>query len=302
MHFPSATDDASAEADNIPPARSPSTRGVGTRTADSRETLADGRACRHPPRDPHFGGLILLSSRILAVAAVAAPLLVPLQANALDDARRAEIESVVRSYLLEHPEVIIEAVDAMRAKNEATAAEKTKNAVVANRESLRNDPDSPTMGNTNGDVVLVEFFDYNCGYCKSVQKDLMDIVKNDGKIKFVFKDFPILAESSMTAAKAALAARRQGKYVDLHVALMGKRGTLDTDSIMQLAGSVGLDTAKLKADMESPEIAKIIEKNKELAEEIGVGGTPAFALNDRFVGGAVPKTELLKMIAREREK
>lgn len=244
----------------------------------------------------------MVASRFLALAAVAAPLLFPVQANAFDAAQRGEIESIVHAYLLEHPEVILEAVDTIRTKNEADAAEKSKNSIVSNRDALRNDPESPTTGNPNGDVVLVEFFDYNCGYCKSVQKELMDLIKNDGKIKFVFKELPILSESSLAATKAALAAHRQGKYVEYHTALMGKRGALDKDSILQLARDVGLDVNRLKADMESPEIARIIAKEKELGEQIGVRGTPAFVLGDRLIGGAVPKAELIGMIAAERGK
>jgi len=244
----------------------------------------------------------VVASRFLALAVVAAPLLFPAPANAFDAAQRGEIESIVRSYILEHPEVILEAVDAIREKNEAAAAEKSKNSIASNRDALRNDPASPTMGNPNGDVVLVEFFDYNCGYCKSVQKDLMDLIKSDGKIKFVFKDLPILAESSIAGAKAALAARAQGKYVDFHVALMGKRGALDNDAIFQIARDVGLDVNRLKTDMESPEIAKIVDKNKSLGDEIGVRGTPAFVLGDRLIGGALPKAELVKLIAAERGK
>jgi len=244
----------------------------------------------------------VVAARFLALAAVAAPLLFPIQANAFDAAQRGEIESIVRAYLLEHPEVILEAVDSIREKNEAAAAEKSKNSIASNRDALRNDPSSPTIGNPNGDVVLVEFFDYNCGYCKSVQKELMDIVKSDGKVKFIFKEFPILSETSVTATKAALAAHRQGKYVEFHTALMGKRGALDNESILQLAREVGLDVNRLKTDMESPEIAKTIAKDKELGEEIGVRGTPAFVLGDRLIGGAVPKAELVKMIAAERGK
>lgn len=240
--------------------------------------------------------------RRLALAAGAALLLAAGPAQALDDAQRKEVEAIVGSYLREHPEVILDAIQALQAKNEAQKVEASRNAIVSNKAKIFDDPASPTMGNPKGDVTLVEFFDYNCGYCKSVQGAVMQMVKDDTKLRFVFKEFPILAESSLTTAKAALAAKAQGKYVEMHNALMSHRGGFTDDVIMKLAQGVGLDTAKLKADMEKPEIAQTIAADKALAESLGIAGTPAFIIGDQLVPGAVPKEELAKLIAAERAK
>jgi protein-disulfide isomerase len=240
--------------------------------------------------------------RRLVAAAGAAMVLATAPALAFDDAQKKEIGGIVAEYLREHPEVILQAIEALQAKSEAQKEEAARQAVTANRARLYEDPRSPVMGNPKGDVTLVEFFDYNCGYCKTVQKGVMQLIQDDPKLRFVFKEYPILADSSVTAAKAALAAREQGKYVEMHAALMANRGALNDETIARIAQGAGLDAAKLKADMEKPEIAATIAADKALAEELGVRGTPAFVIGDTLVPGAVPKEDLAKLIAAERQK
>jgi len=240
--------------------------------------------------------------RRFVLCAGAVLLLATAPAQAFDDAQRKEVESIVSSYLHEHPEVILEAIQALQAKKEQQEEEKSKQALIENKDKLFNDPNSPVGGNPNGDVTMVEFFDYNCGYCKAAQKSVTQLVKEDGKLRFVYKEFPILAASSVTAAKAAVAAKAQGKYIELHNAFMEHRGVLNDDTIMKLAKGVGLDIARLKADMEKPKTIDSIAADKALAQDLGISGTPAFVVGDKLVPGAVPKEQLAGLIAEQRKK
>lgn len=224
------------------------------------------------------------------------------EAQAFDASQRKDVEEIVRSYLRDHPEVILEAIEALQARNQADSEERAGKAIAANRSMLMSDPESPVTGNPKGDVTLVEFFDYNCGYCKSVQSTVMQYIKADGKIRFVYKDLPILSETSVLAAKAALASRAQGRYVEFNNALMGHRGAFNEDTVFRLAGSVGLDLDKLKADMGKPEIQTILDADKKLADALGIRGTPAFVVGDHLVPGAVPMEEIARLVAEQRKK
>ena len=145
------------------------------------------------------------------------------------------------------------------------------------------------IGNPKGDVAMVEFFDYNCGYCKGMFPAMMETVKADGNIRLLMKEFPILGPSSVTATKAALAARKQNKYTELHLALMDHKGSLTDDAVMQVAKDTGLDLARLQKDMADPAVTAIITKNRDLAQDLDIQGTPALVIGDTLVPGAVPK-------------
>lgn len=233
----------------------------------------------------------------LAATASATPALAQGGTSATD---RQAIEQIVRDYLLEHPEVVLEALEALQHREEMAQAERQRAALAASREALTGTAAGPVAGNPAGDVTLVEFFDYQCGYCKSVHPSLKALLSRDGELRVVFKEFPILGPASLTAAQAALAAERQGKYLEMHNALMELRGTLDDAKILRAAASVGLDVERLKADMESPDVLAQIERNLRLAETLGVNGTPAFVVGDEIVPGAVPLEHLQQLIARER--
>ena len=238
----------------------------------------------------------------LAAAAVALAVLSPaVQAQSVPAEQRQAIEQVVREYLLKHPEVIVEAIDELQKRERADEERKAKQGLSQNKGKLFNDPASPVGGNPNGDVTLVEFFDYQCGYCKSVMADVQRLMKDDGKLKFVYKELPILGPASLTAAKAALAARGQGKYEALHYALMGHRGQLDEATFMRLAASVGLATARLKKDMDSPEVQQAIGANLALAEQLGIRGTPGFVVGERIVPGAIKLDDMKKLVAEARK-
>jgi protein-disulfide isomerase len=163
-----------------------------------------------------------------------------------------------------------------------------------------NDPEVPVLGNRRGDVTLVEFFDYQCGYCKAVHADVRRLIDSDTNIRLVYKEFPILGPASITASRAALAAQRQGKYDALHVALMENRGQLDDDKIYRIAASAGLDLDRLKKDMQAPEISEALQKNLRLASELNIRGTPAFVVGDQIVPGAVGLDKLKELIASGR--
>ncbi|MCR6632381.1 MAG: DsbA family protein [Magnetospirillum sp.] len=203
------------------------------------------------------------------------------------------IRKIVRDYLMEHPEVIGDAVEALREKMRAQAEVEAKKAIEARKDELFNGKDDPVAGNAKGDVVIVQFFDYNCPYCKVVMDPLLEAVKADGKTRVVFKDMPILSEDSATAARVALAAKKQGKYEEVHRAFMKFRGKLDEKTIFRLAGEAGANVDQIKKEMMAPEIDKQLQKNLELAHALDIASTPTFVIADangnaaRTVSGAI---------------
>lgn len=209
--------------------------------------------------------------------------------------RRAEIEQVMKDYLLANPEFLMQVQQAYEAKTEKEQAEKTKAALKDNADAIFKDPNSAIGGNPDGDVTIVEFFDYNCGYCRRSYDDIAKVIKDDPKVKFVFKELPIInQDASPGAAKVALAARKQGKYMEMHAALMKGQGIASEASALKKAEALGLDMAKLKADMAAPEIQAELDKVLDLAKKLGVGGTPFFLVGDHVVAGGYENlTELL---------
>lgn len=214
---------------------------------------------------------------------------------------KAKIEQIVHDYLLAHPEVILESVEKYQAQQEKDAAKKQSQALVERRDELINAPDAPVLGNPKGDVTVVEFFDYRCPYCKSVAGTFIDLFEKDGNVRFVLKEFPILGPESEYAAKAALAAEKQGKYRPLHVALMAFKGKLTNPDVLRLATDAGLDMPRLQKDMESPDIAATLKRNYDLAEALGVKGTPAFVVGKDFIPGAISVEEMRNRIAAARK-
>lgn len=208
---------------------------------------------------------------------------------------KAAVEQIVRDYLLAHPELILEAVDALEKKQQVEGDKAAADALKSNRAALEQNPASPVGGNPKGDVTLVEFFDYNCGYCKRTHPERAAAVKGDGKVRIVYKEFPILAPSSKEAAKAALAANRQGKYEAFHTALMTHEGRLDSDAIRAAARQVGLDVKKMEADMGDPAIEAEIRANMELAQKLGIRGTPGFVIGDTVVPGAIEADQFVAL-------
>ena len=213
-----------------------------------------------------------------------------------------DIEKIVREYLLNNPEVLFEAVQRHRARQQQQQAKRDQTVLRKHRDMLLADPHSFVGGNPDGDVTLVEFFDYRCGYCKRFAPTLETIKKQDPKLRVVYKEFPILGPDSMKGAQAALAAREQGRYVEFHEALMRVEGNLDDQTIMAVARSVGLDTERLGKDMQSPTILNALGNTRKLAAALGITGTPALVVGDRIVRGLVPLEQLARMIAAARAK
>ena len=212
------------------------------------------------------------------------------------------IEQIVRDYLLTHPEVLIQSLNDYQARQKVAEKERQQQAVVASRMALTQDPDSPVMGNPDGDVAIVEFFDYKCPYCKRVAGVLQEVVAADGNIRLIMKEFPILGPQSIKASRAALAALRQGKYEDFHWALMTKPGDMSDPHIRDIARSVGIDVDRMTADMESPEIQAMIERNHDLAQALQITGTPAFVIGNTLVPGAIDRKAMERLVAKARAK
>jgi protein-disulfide isomerase len=211
---------------------------------------------------------------------------------------RADVESIVRDYLNNNPQVIINSVEKFRAQQENSQRLAT---LAANRDKLDGDSRVPVAGNPQGDVTVVEFFDYQCGYCKHVRKEVLALLEQDRNVRFVLKEFPILGPLSTAAARAALAARRQNKYWEMHNALMGYRGRLTEAAIPDIARGIGLDPARLEKDMKDTEIDTILEDARALGESLGLTGTPAFVIGSQVAPGAIDLQSMKKWVAQARE-
>jgi protein-disulfide isomerase len=223
-------------------------------------------------------------------------------AEALSSAQREQIEAVVREYILKNPEILVESLRGYEEQHKQATEEEAKKAIAANRDALEKNPTSPVAGNPQGDVTIVEFFDYQCGYCKKVLPSVQELLKTDGNVRVVFKEFPILGPDSVIAAQTALAAWKiaPAKYLPFHLALMESRGELDEGRVREIAKKVGLDVEKLEAAKADPEIKATIERNHELARALQINGTPAFIVGGRLVPGAVDLATLREMVGTAR--
>jgi protein-disulfide isomerase len=212
-------------------------------------------------------------------------------AQSFSDSQRGDIETIVRNYLVAHPEVLEEAMAELSKRQASLESEKHEASIASNAEKIFNSPRGVTLGNKDGDVSFVEFFDYNCGYCKRAMADMLDLMKTDPKLKIVLKEFPVLSEGSVEAAKVAVAVRMQDpsgkKYLDFHQKLLGGRGPADKARALAAAKEAGLDTARIEKDMTSPEVRATIEENFKLAEAMGMNGTPSYVIGKQVVIGAV---------------
>lgn len=239
---------------------------------------------------------------LLAALAVAPTVFAADPAPAVSPAEKAKIESVVREYLLQHPEVLVEAIQKLEAKEEAERNDKASAAITAKKDELYNDAAAPVAGNPKGDVTIVEFFDYNCPYCKAGAPILMKAAEADGKVRIVFKEFPILSPESELAARAALAANLQGKYLPFHEAVLAHKGKLDLPTLTTIAKATGVDVERMKADMNKDAIGDAIKKNKALARSLDVRGTPAYLIGTQMVGGQIDLEDFAAKIAEARKK
>jgi protein-disulfide isomerase len=222
------------------------------------------------------------------------------EAVAAADMPKDEFERRVHDYLLAHPEVIGEAVNRLEAKQREQEAARGRAALKSHADQVFHDAADPVGGNPSGDVTLVEFFDYNCPYCKQMTPTMKQAEDADAHLRIVYKEYPILGAGSIFAAKAALAANQQGKYVAFHRALYELRGPLDEGKILEVANVLGLDVGRLKVDMQAPDIGAHLRKNIELAQTVGIGGTPGFAVGNKVFAGATDLKSLQAMIEEAR--
>ena len=200
--------------------------------------------------------------------------------------QKKEIEQIVKSYLVANPEIFVDIQNALEEKMEKEQTEKLKAAISQNSAEIYRERNASVGGNPDGDITVVEFFDYNCGYCKRGLHDVVKLVETDPKVRVVFKELPILSRGSEEASRVALAAQRQGKYWELHKAMLGAKGQMNEAAALQIAEKLGLDMDKLKKDMASPEVKAEVEKSQALAKKMGVNGTPHFLIGDRAIAGA----------------
>ena len=237
----------------------------------------------------------------LTCAFFAALPLGPLSAAEITPEQRQAIEGVIHDYLMQNPEVLIEALRAAEDKASRDADAKAALVLKDRRGEVFNDPATPVGGNPQGDVTIVEFFDYRCPYCKQVQPTLQKLLDEDHKLRFVFKEMPVLGAPSVTAAHAALAARLQGKYETFHAAMMATKGQITDEAVYQVARSVGLDVDRLKRDMAAPEIEQAVKANLALAKALEIHGTPGFIIGEHIVPGAIDLDALKDLVADARK-
>ena len=243
-----------------------------------------------------FAVLILLSGFGVAAAQQSTP------TPQLFDAEETEaIEEIVRSYLEEHPEIVIDAINAYRENLRLAEEQERRRTFVANQNELWNDPHSPVLGNPEGDVVIVEFFDYRCPYCKATAPRLQAMMAEDPNVKVIMKEYPILSEASFDGARAALAAAKQGKYDAFHFELMENPGDLSERHLRAIARRVGIDADQMVEDMSSDEIEAAIRRNHQLGRRLQVTGTPALFIGPFFRPGAIELEEIRELVERTRQ-
>ena len=237
----------------------------------------------------------LLAAAVISVAGVTAA-----SAQTFSEPQRGEIEKIVRDYLLKHPELLQEVMAELEKKQQTAEAEKARSAIKTHAEALFNSPRQVTLGNPQGDVTFVEFFDYNCGYCKRALGDMTALMGKDPKLKVVLKDFPVLGPGSVEAAQVAVAVRMQDKggkkYMEFHQKMLLGRGQADKARAMAVAKEIGLDMTRLEKDLKSDEITATLQESAKLAEALGLNGTPSYVIGSDVVIGAVGLDALGKKI------
>jgi len=224
--------------------------------------------------------------RMLLVA-MAAFFILPAQAAEFTPEQKKEMGDFIRQYLLENPEVVRDAMQELERKQQVAEDSARTDSLKAMSSEIFHNKDDLVGGNPKGKVTMVEFFDYNCGYCKRAFPDVMKMIDGDKDLKLVMKEFPILGPGSTYATRAALASRKQGKYWEYHLAMMAHDGRVDEQVADQIAEATGLDMKKLKADMETDEVSQVITRNMQLADSLKIQGTPAFIIDEAVIPGAV---------------
>ena len=210
-------------------------------------------------------------------------------AHALDESDKAQVEQIIRDYLLKNPELMIEVQQALEAKQRAEQAATAKAALSENREAIFNSKNQGVIGNPDGDVTVVEFFDYNCGFCQRAMDDMNALLENDDKLKFVMKELPILSQGSVEASQFSTAVYRlmPQKYGEFHNRLLSLDGPKDGNRARQIAEEMGLDLAALEAEAEKEDVIASFREANDLATKLGINGTPSYVIGDEVLFGAL---------------
>ena len=237
----------------------------------------------------------------LALAACAATPALAFDVTAMSEAEREAFRAEVRAYLMENPEVIIEAVNTLEAKQAEQQAANDVALVETHAAAIFDSPDAWVGGNPDGDLVLVEFMDYRCGYCRKAQAEVEELIESDGNIRFVVREFPILGENSLVSSRFALAVRAvagDDAYKAAHDALMTLSADATEPALRRLAETLGLDAEAVLAGMKDPEIDRIIGETRALAQVLQINGTPTFVMGTQMLRGYVP-LEAMRQIAQD---
>lgn len=228
----------------------------------------------------------------------------PAPAAAFTDAQRQAIEGIIKDYLVKNPEVLQEAIAEGERRQQETQKLAQSAALKESREALINSPHGVVAGNPTGDVTLVEFFDYNCGYCRKALSDIQALIKGDPKLRVVLKDFPVLGAESLEASKIALAAKQQlksDKIFEFHTKLLESKGRVNGERAVAVAKEMGLDVTRLMKDAQGPEVKAALSENVGLGDKLGLSGTPAFIIGDEIIPGAVGLEPIRKTISDVRQ-
>ncbi|WP_018234696.1 DsbA family protein [Ensifer sp. BR816] len=234
--------------------------------------------------------LVFCSFALAALSAVLSAVALLYAAGVLPPFRASDdLDRQLHAYLLKKPEVILESVRGLEARQQAAADSQATAVIAERRDEIFNDPDAPVGANPEGDAILVEFFDYNCPYCRQATPLLGKLEQADRGLRLVYKEYPILGQGSAFAARAALASRKQGKYLAFHQAMMTYEGRITETSSLEVAARIGIDVERLKKDMADPAIDAAIKRNIALAGALRISGTPSFVIGDGIVDEATLK-------------
>ncbi|WP_237154020.1 DsbA family protein [Oryzibacter oryziterrae] len=242
------------------------------------------------------------AQRLAALFIAGAALTVPAMAGGFNDAQKSEIGDVVKAYIMAHPEVIQDALDALEQKKQQDAAAAQSKTIASLKDTIYASKRQAVLGDPKAPITLVEFFDYNCGYCKRALSDTRAMLDHDKDVKIVLKEFPILGPGSVEAAKVAAAVNivDPAKYEAFHFELLGAKGQADEKRALDAAAKVGVDVAALKQKIDDPEIANTIQEAYALAQKLDISGTPTYVIGEEVVFGAVGIDELTQKVASMR--
>jgi len=247
---------------------------------------------------PAFRTLLLATALSLSVSAFAA------DTDTISNMTKKDLEAHIKEFLFNNPEVITEAIQNMRQQEMKNMKLRAEKALERNKNKLINDTSSPSLGDPKKtDVTVVEFFDYHCGYCKHMLPAIKKIMKEDPKVRFVFKDLPILSEDSIYAAKIALAVWNVApeKYFDYHTALMEHKGQYNENMLLDTAAKLGIPKAKVREVADSEVVKEALKNNRAIALDMEIRGTPAFIIGDNFLPGAIDEDLMKQAISAARK-